>query len=159
LFAYQFFDIEPDVVALAKGLGNGFPIGAMLARKNVSTVLEPGNHASTFGGNPLATTCSKVVLTKMLKTNILKNVTEVGNYFKQKLAELKELNFKDIRGEGLMIGVEMNFPVKDIVNKCIENGLLIGSACKNVLRFVPPLIVEKKHIDEAIEILKKVLSS
>ncbi len=158
LFAYQHFGVEPDVACLAKGLGNGFPIGAMLAKEKAASAFEPGNHASTFGGNPLATVCAKVVLSELTEGNILKNVVEVGDYLKQKLNELKAEFpvIKEVRGYGLMQGIELDKPVKEIIAECQQNGLLLIGAGENVLRFIPPLIVTKEHVDEAIAVLRNV---
>lgn len=159
LFAYENFDVEPDVICLAKGLGNGIPIGAMMARANFADVLVAGNHASTFGGNPIATACANVVLDELLNKNILDNVNEVGEYLKNRLQDLqKKYDFiTDIRGKGLMLGVECSVDIQKILEDCRENGLLLISAGGNVIRMVPPLIISKSQIDEAIEILEKVL--
>jgi len=159
LFAYQLFDIKPDVVSLAKGLGGGFPIGAMLAIQSKADALQPGDHASTFGGNPLACTAGKVVLKKLLNEGVLKNVQKIGTYLKTKLIELQEKYeiIIDVRGHGLMLGIELNSPVKDIVKDCMEKGLLLIGAGENVIRFVPPLIIGKNEIDKGISILNEVL--
>ncbi|KKN18910.1 hypothetical protein LCGC14_0951060 [marine sediment metagenome] len=159
LFAYQLFGIEPDVVSLAKGLGGGFPIGAMLATQSKANAFKPGDHASTFGGNPLACTAGKVVLNKLLNDGVLENVQNQGNHLKKRLFELKDKyeEIKDVRGHGFMVGMELNCEVKEIVNKCMENGLLILGAGENVIRFVPPLIIGKEEIDEGIKILDEVL--
>ncbi|GAH38548.1 unnamed protein product, partial [marine sediment metagenome] len=113
LFAYQLFDIKPDVVSLAKGLGGGFPIGAMLATQSKADAFQPGDHASTFDGNPLACTAGKVVLKKLLYEGVLENVQQKGNYFKAKLIELQEKYeiIIDVRGHGLMLGIELNCSV------------------------------------------------
>jgi predicted acetylornithine/succinylornithine family transaminase len=160
LFAYQLFDIKPDVVSLAKGLGGGFPIGAMLAIQSKADAFQPGDHASTFGGNPLACTAGKVVLKKLLNEGVLENVQKVGAYLKTKLIELqKEYEMiTDVRGHGLMLGIELDCQVKDIVKDSMEKGLLILGAGENVIRFVPPLIIGKKDIDKGIEILNEVLT-
>ena len=159
LFAYQLFDIKPDVVSLAKGLGGGFPIGAMLATQSKADAFQPGDHASTFGGNPLACTAGKVVLNKLLYAGILENVKEQGLYLKKKLLELQEEYeiIIDVRGYGLMLGIELNCSVKDIVKECMEKGLLLLGAGENVIRFVPPLIIGKKEIDKGIVIINEVL--
>ena len=161
LFAYQLFGIEPDVVSLAKGLGGGFPIGAMLATQNKADAFKPGDHASTFGGNPLACTAGKVVVKKLLNDGVLENVQKQGKHLKKRLFELRDKYEKidDIRGYGLMVGMELKCGVKEIVNKCMENGLLILGAGENVIRFVPPLIITKEEIDEGIMILDNVLKN
>lgn len=159
LFAYQLFDVKPDVVSLAKGLGGGFPIGAMLAIQSKADAFQPGDHASTFGGNHLACTAGKVVLKKLLYEGVLENVQKQGKYLKEKLIELQEKYemIKDVRGYGLIRGIELNCVVKDIVKECMEKGLLLLGAGENVIRFVPPLIISKKEIDEGITILNDVL--
>ena len=159
LFAYQLFNIKPDVVSLAKGLGSGFPIGAMLATQSKADALQPGDHASTFGGNPLACTAGKVVLKKLLNEGVLENVQKIGRHLRAKLIELQEKYeiIIDVRGYGLILGIEFNCPVKDIVKECMEKGLLLLSAGENVIRFVPPLIIGKKEIDKGIGILNEVL--
>jgi len=159
LFAYQNFNVKPDIISLAKGLGGGFPIGAMMANQEKADAFEPGDHASTFGGNPLACEAAKVVLNELIEGNLLKNVNESGNYLIKKLNDLKkEFSFiEEIRGLGLLIGVEFEFETDEIINKCIDNGLLLVNAGKHVIRFLPPLSVKKEEIDEAIEIFSQVL--
>ena len=159
IFAYQLFNIKPDIVSLAKGLGGGFPIGAMLAVQSKAEAFQPGDHASTFGGNPLACTAGKTVLNKLLEKGVLENVRTQGKYLKDKLIELK-VKFEmiiDVRGYGLMLGMELNCSVKNIVVECMNKGLLLLGAGENVLRFVPPLIIGKSEIDEGLEILEGVL--
>ncbi|MHA1914662.1 MAG: acetylornithine/succinylornithine family transaminase [Promethearchaeota archaeon] len=159
LFAYQLFDVKPDVVSLAKGLGGGFPIGAMMAVQSKADAFQPGDHASTFGGNHLACTAGKVVIKKLLNNGVLENVQKQGSYLKAKLMDLQKKYelVKDVRGNGLMLGIELNCPVKDIVTICMEKGLLILGAGENVIRFVPPLIISKKEIDKGINVLESVL--
>lgn len=159
LFAYQAYGIEPDMVGMAKGLANGIPIGAVAAKGIASTILEAGDHASTFGGNPLACSAAKVVLTKLTKENLLQNVKDTGAYLKNKLSELVEKYkfVKEVRGLGLMIGLELTIPAKDILNKCMEKNLLLIGAGTNIIRFVPPLIITKTDVDKAITILDEIL--
>lgn len=159
LFAYEYFDVVPDVVCMAKGLGGGFPIGAILVKEEKAKGFEPGNHASTFGGNALASTASKYVLNKIINENILDNVKEQGSYLKSKLEQLKgKYDFiNDVRGIGLMLGMEFEFPVSDIINKAIDKGLLLLNSGQNIIRFVPPLIISKDEIDEGITILDSIL--
>ena len=131
----------------------------MLATQSKADAFQPGDHASTFGGNPLACTAGKVVLNKLLLEGVLKNVQKQGTYFKSKLIELQERYeiITDVRGYGLMLGIELNRPVKDVVKECMEKGLLILGAGENVIRFVPPLVIGKKEIDIGISILNLVL--
>ncbi len=157
LFCYENFDIEPDILTLAKGLGGGLPIGAALAKEEIAQCFSKGDHASTFGGNPIACACANAVLDEIENKDILKNVKENGKYLIKKLKEINCPNIKNIRGLGLMIGVEFDFEINSIIQKCLDKGLLIIGAGKNVIRFVPPLIINKKEIDEGIEILKNCL--
>lgn len=154
LFCYQNFDIEPDILTLAKGLGGGLPIGAALAKEKAAQCFAPGNHASTFGGNPVACACANAVLNEIESKDILQNVNKSGEYLIKKLKEINCPHIKDIRGMGLMAGLELDIEIAPIIKKCLENGLLIIGAGKNVIRFVPPLIINKDEIDEGIEILK-----
>ncbi len=158
LFAYQHFGVEPDIMVLAKGLGNGVPIGAILARKEVAEVFGPGTHASTFGGNPLSTAAGIATLKTLLKGNILQNCAEMGGYLKKRLEELKKkYNFiRDVRGMGLMLGIELEMSGREVVTLAREKGLLINCTSEKVLRLAPPLIVNKRQIDSAVEILDKV---
>lgn len=159
LFAYQHYGIEPDILCTAKGLANGLPIGAMMAKDFLASTFCPGDHASTFGGNPMVTECAKVVLNEIINNKLLDNVEITGKYLKEKLIELKQQFpfIKDVRGLGLMIGAEFTIHVSDIIANCQKEGLLLISAGKEVVRFVPPLIISKENIDDAINILKKVL--
>nr|2EH6_A Chain A, Acetylornithine aminotransferase [Aquifex aeolicus VF5]2EH6_B Chain B, Acetylornithine aminotransferase [Aquifex aeolicus VF5] len=151
-YAYQHFNLKPDVIALAKGLGGGVPIGAILAREEVAQSFTPGSHGSTFGGNPLACRAGTVVVDEVEK--LLPHVREVGNYFKEKL---KELGKGKVKGRGLMLGLELERECKDYVLKALEKGLLINCTAGKVLRFLPPLIIQKEHIDRAISVLREIL--
>ncbi len=155
LFGYQYFDVEPDIITSAKGLGGGVPIGATIAKKEVASALSPGTHGSTFGGNYLATVSALVVLKEVLKEEFLEKVRENGEYLKEKLRKFGY----PIKGLGLMVGMELpeEISVKDVVRKALDKGLIVGSAGKNTLRFVPPLIIKKEEIDDGIDILTKIL--
>jgi acetylornithine aminotransferase/acetylornithine/N-succinyldiaminopimelate aminotransferase len=155
LFAYQHYDIEPDIISLAKGLGGGVPIGAIIAKDEIAKSFVPGTHASTFGGNYLATVAAKVVLEEILSDGFLDKVIENGEYLKDRL---KTFGYP-VKGLGLMIGMDLpaEIPAKEIMKKALENGLIIGTAGKNTLRFVPPLIIQKDDIDLALNILEKIL--
>lgn len=159
LFAYQTFGVVPDAVCTAKGIAGGIPMGLMTATQKLSDSFKPGDHASTFGGNPLAASAGNVVIDELLD-GLLDNVKKNGTYLTEKLNVLKEKYsiITDVRGIGFMQGIELSVPVADIIKQTIENGLLLVNAGKNVIRFVPSLIAEKEHIDEAMEILDKVLS-
>ncbi|MCK4401889.1 aspartate aminotransferase family protein [bacterium] len=156
LFAYEHYNIEPDMITLAKSLGSGLPIGALIAKDKTNSGFEPGDHASTFGGNPLCCAAALTTLKIILKNNFSQHAWKMGAYFKNKLEALKKKYsfIREIRGIGLMIGVELDFECKEIVEKCQKAGLLINCASDNVLRFLPPFIVSEKDIDKAVNILK-----
>ncbi|HNV64832.1 MAG TPA: acetylornithine transaminase [Smithellaceae bacterium] len=159
LFAYEHAGIEPDIMTLAKALGNGFPVGAMLATDKIAESFAPGNHASTFGGNPLAMAAALATLEIMLQEGILDNCRKTGDYF---LKELKKLEKKhalinDVRGKGLMLAVTLNMEAAEIVRECMQKGLLINSTGGKTLRFVPPLIITNKDVDQAVDILNEVM--
>ncbi len=159
LFAYESSGVAPDIMTLAKALGNGFPVGAMLATDRVAASFTPGSHASTFGGNPLAMSAGLAVMDALLNRGVLDNGRAMGIYFQEKLENLKkEFSFvREVRGKGLMIGVELSIEGADIVKGCMERGLLLNCTCGNVLRFVPPLIITKGDIDHAVDILEEVM--
>lgn len=160
LFAYQHYGVEPDVMTLAKALGNGVPIGAIVANEKAADVLKPGLHASTFGGNPLSTAAGIAVMEEVLKPGFLEEVEEKGSYLKKRLEEIVEEfpNLLDgVRGKGLMLGVVCKVSCGDIVMTALERGLIINCTAGNVLRFVPPLIITKEEMDYGLEILRGVL--
>ena len=161
LFAYEESGIKPDMMTLAKALGNGFPVGAMLATDKVASSFVPGNHASTFGGNPLGMAAGVAVMNSLLQDGVLENCNEVGSYFLKKLEELKKKHsiINEVRGKGLIIGVELSIPGEDIVKEAMEKGVLINCTNGNILRFVPPLIIDKKDVDYVIDILDEVIVS
>ena len=159
-FAYDKFGVKPDVVTLAKGLAGGVPIGAFITSDKIADVLHAGDHGSTFGGNPLACAAADVVLAIVGNEAFLKHVEEMGDYMKSRLEAIKAkfpTLVKEVRGVGLILGMEINKPGRGIVNACLEKGSIINCTAGNVLRFVPPLIVEKEHIDEVCDILEAVL--
>jgi acetylornithine/N-succinyldiaminopimelate aminotransferase len=159
LFACEQEEVVPDMITLAKALGNGFPIGALLAAKEVAEAFVPGSHGSTFGGNPLATAAGIAVLETIFDEEILNNCSRVGEYFGGRLTELKAKNdrIREVRGKGLIIAVELTVPGADVVLECMKRGLLINCTGGNVLRFVPPLILTKTDVDKALGILSEVL--
>lgn len=159
LFAHQLFGVQPDIITLAKGLGGGLPIGAMAVVESIASILKPGDHASTFGGNYLSCVSGVVVLKELLENHLLTQISENGNYLKAKLLHLmkKTSLITHVRGFGLMQGIELSISPKSIISQCIEQGLLLVGAGKNVIRFVPPLIVSKSEIDQALEILEDCL--
>jgi len=152
-FAYEWAGIEPDILATAKGLGGGFPIGACLAKAEAAKGMTVGTHGSTFGGNPLATTVGKAVLDAVLEDGFLDRVARTGLLFKQRLAEIKDRHpavIAEVRGEGLLLGVRAVVPVSDLVVACREQGLLTVPAGENVARLLPPLIINETEVGEAM---------
>ena len=159
LFAYEHFGVDPDIMTLAKALGNGLPIGAMLAKEFVAAAFVPGSHASTFGGTPLVTAASLCVMKTLDQENIIGHCAEVGQYFKERLLELKRRHDSvvDVRGLGLLLGMELNTDGLALVQACMEKGFVINCVQGNTLRFVPPLIVQKVEIDQLIHCLDEIL--
>ena len=154
-FAWQYYGIKPDIFTLAKAIANGLPLGAVVADKKVAEVFNYGDHGSTFGGNPVS--CAAAVATlKLITPKLLKDITDKSKYFVKKLNELKKKFscIKEVRNLGLLVGVELDFAGKDIVEFCIAKGLLINCTQGNVLRFLPPFVITKKDIDKAIKILE-----
>jgi acetylornithine/N-succinyldiaminopimelate aminotransferase len=161
LFGYQHSGIEPDIFTLAKGLAGGVPIGALCAKEFVAQAFAPGDHGSTFGGNPLACAAGLAVMKTILEEDLPGKAMLMGNYFKEKLANLKSKHsiIKEVRGKGLIIGVELNEEkAVEIKNECFKKGYLVGSVGKSVLRMLPPLIVRKDDIDGFICTLDNILS-
>lgn len=160
LFAYEHWGIQPDIVTLAKGLGGGLPIGAMIAKKPVADAFVPGSHASTFGGNPFVTTVALTVLTEILDSRLPERAAKIGAYLLERLQQLavRYPFVKEARGKGLMLALELTMPARPIVERCLDRGLLILVAGDQVLRFVPPLIISEAEADEAIGILDPVLA-
>ncbi len=159
LFAYQNYGITPDIITLAKALGGGLPIGCMIVRKEIADTLTAGMHASTFGGGPVVAKTALAVLRAVHKEKMLHNAKKMGEYLLLLLCALKDRYeiIKDVRGQGLMLGVELNISGKGIVDKCIEKGLLINCTHDKVLRLMPALNITKKEIDRAIRILDEAL--
>ncbi len=161
LFSYQHFDVEPDIFTLAKALGGGFPIGALCAKEHVAKAFEPGDHGSTFGGNPLACSAALASLEIILEENLVENSEKMGEYFIEKLSELSnKYDFiKEVRGKGLMIAVEFSIEkAAEIKNKCFDNGYLIGNVGNNIIRILPPLIISKEDIYKMVSMLDNILS-
>jgi acetylornithine/N-succinyldiaminopimelate aminotransferase len=161
LFCYEHYGILPDMMTLAKSLGGGFPIGAMIASDKLVDVLKPGMHASTFGGSPVVCAAANAVLDAIEKDRLLANANRMGNYIVKGLNKLKK-RFPDIidciRNKALMIGVELNVEGAKIVERCLEKGLLINCTQGNVLRIMPPITVNKSEANKALRILSEVIS-
>jgi len=160
LFAYQQYGVEPDIMALAKGIGSGVPIGAFLAKEHAS-VFVPGDHGSTFGGNPLACAAACATMKYIIDNDIAGKAGRVGKYFMSRLERLKhQFNFiTQVRGQGLLIALEFSDEIaKEIAAACLAKGLLVNIVKANALRFIPPLVISEKEIDKAIDILESALS-
>jgi len=160
LFAYEQAGIEPDILTLAKGLGNGVPIGAFLAKERAA-VFEPGDHGSTFGGNPLACSAALATLSVLVEQEIPQHAAEMGDYLRQRLQELQATQclITEVRGRGLLIAIELGAEVaQEATRLCLEEGLLVNPVKPTALRFMPPLIVTRDQVDQAVEILTRVLS-
>lgn len=158
-FAFQYSGITPDVVTLAKGLGSGVPIGACLAKGIAANVFKPGNHASTFGGNPLACSAALTTLEVIEKEDLLRNAMEVGDFmrslFKAQLADLPEVI--EIRGQGLMIGIELSKPCGELVKEALKKGLLINVTSDKVVRLLPPLVIQRSEAEQVVNILSPIV--
>ena len=157
MFAYQNFNIEPDIITCAKALGCGVPVGAFAAVEKVAKAFKPGDHGTTYGGNPFVAAAISKVFDLFESLKVLEHVNEIAPYLTQKLDELADKHKVIVahRGIGLMQGLEFSVPVKDIVKKAMDSGLILIAAGTNIIRFVPPLIIKKEHIDKMIEILDK----
>ncbi len=161
LFAHEHFGVIPDIMTLAKALGNGFPIGAMLATEKVASAFTPGAHATTFGGSPLAAAVALKVLQILEEEGILHKVVERGDYLATRLEGLKEKHraVEAVRGKGLMVGVELAGPGAEVVAACMERGYLINCIQDNVLRLAPPLVISREEIDGLVRCLDEVLDT
>ena len=161
-FAFEHAKIKPDIVPIAKGIGGGFPIGAVLVNKKVASGMKPGTHGSTFGGNPLAMSAGNAVMDVMFKKGFLANVNKNGSYFIKELNKIKE-NYpkiiKEVRGKGLLVGLCLHKDQTNFVKKLLDNKLLTIRAAENVVRLLPPLNVTRKEINLALEIINKVCNN
>ena len=158
LFAYEQDGVEPDMLTLAKSLAGGVPIGALLIKKGIADSFKPGDHASTFGGNPLATAAGVAALTTLLEERMLENCQRMGDYFFAKLEEIKRRFpfVKEVRGKGLILGMELSIDGSSIVHDMLKKNILINCTMGNVLRFLPPLIVTQEEIDRVVKALEEV---
>ena len=158
-FAFEKSKVKPDIVPIAKGIGGGFPIGAVLMTKKVAKCMTPGSHGSTFGGNPLAMSVGNAVLDQIFKKGFLSNIKKLSNYFHSELNKIQKQFpkiIKEVRGVGYLIGLQLFFDQTKFIQKLMDNKLLTIRAAENVVRILPPLNVKKKEIDQAIKIIKKV---
>lgn len=159
MFAYEHFDLDPDIITLAKGLGSGVPIGAILAKEEVANILVPGDHGSTFGGNPLACAAALANLEVILEENLLENTEQVGTYLLNQIAGLSKnyKTIKEVRGIGLMIGIDFKPQCRSLALNLMKKGLLVSCTALHVIRLVPPLILTRDEADQIVSILKEVL--
>ncbi|HEX5410443.1 MAG TPA: aspartate aminotransferase family protein [Terriglobia bacterium] len=160
-FAYQQIGLQPDIVLVAKPLAGGLPLAAILAREEVAQAFHPGMHGTTFGGGPLQGRLALKFLEILQRPEFLEHVREVGSYFKDQLSNLQhELPvIRQIRGQGLMLAAELSIPGKEIVQQGVEAGVLFNCTQENVLRFLPPLVIKRQHVDQLIEVLRSILIS
>jgi acetylornithine/N-succinyldiaminopimelate aminotransferase len=162
-FAYQHYGILPDVTTLAKPIANGIPMGAMLCTNNAAQAISPGMHGTTFGGGPLACAVAIAVIDTIKKENLLQHIQDTGEYFREQLAKLAARHdcIVDVRGIGLMLGVELNSAelAKQVTAQLMERGIIINRTSETVLRFLPPFILERKHIDTAIKALDETITA
>jgi len=161
MFAYQHYNIEPDILTLAKPIAGGLPLGALIAKEKVASVFKPGDHGTTFGGNPVACATALAFLEVLQEDNLLTECQQKGEYFKKRLEELKTKYpdlVKEVRVIGLMAGLEVAQEGSTIVQKMLDEGILINCTAEKVLRFLPPLIVEKNEIDLLIRALDEAIS-
>jgi len=158
-FAFEHAKIKPDIVPIAKGIGGGFPVGAVLVNKKVASGMKPGTHGSTFGGNPLAMSAGNAVMDVILKKGFLRNVTKNGKYFFSELNKLKDKYpkiIKEVRGKGLLLGLCLYKDQTNFIKKLLNNKLLTVRAGENVVRLLPPLNVTKQEINLGLKIIDKV---
>lgn len=160
LFAYEQLGVEPDIMTLAKGLGGGMPIGACLAKDAVASVFTAGTHASTFGGNPLACAAGLAVCQVLIEGRILDQARRMGEYLVKGLADVKDRHrvVRDVRGRGLLQGMELDIDAKAVVADCLSRGVLVNATSERVLRFVPPLIITQREIDRVLEVLSAIFN-
>lgn len=161
LFAHEQYDVTPDIMTLAKALGNGIPIGAMLATEDAATGFDFGSHASTFGGNPFATAVALKVVDIIGNPVFLTRVTEIGEYFKERLRQLKKKHQRvvDVRGKGLLVGLEIDKDAASFVVELMKKGFIVNGIQDKVIRFAPPLIIEKTDIDRLVDTLESLLEA
>ena len=160
-FAYQHAGVVPDIVTLAKGMGGGVPIGAIVARGEIAAAFQPGTHGSTFAGNPLVCAAALAVMQAIAEEGLVDRAAEMGTYLMARLGELAKAHpvITEVRGRGLMVAIELGIPSEPVVAACLARGLLVNNVQPKAIRFVPPLIVERGDIDEAIVILGSALSA
>ncbi len=157
MFAFQHEGIKPDILCMAKAMGSGLPIGAFAAKDSIAKSFSPGDHASTFGGSPLVCSAAIETLKILKKKKLAQYSAKMGNYLMKELKKIRSSGIKEVRGKGLLVGIELNSPARPYCEKLIKKGLLVSPTSEKVMRLSPPLTVSKKELDMAINILKKVL--
>ncbi len=159
MFACEHWGVTPDIMCLAKSVAGGLPLGVTIAKENIMSAFKVGEHSSTFSGNPLVCAAACAAIDVMVEERLTERAAKLGKYFKEKLEELqaKHKIVRDVRGLGLMIGMELRFDVLNILLKSIDKGVLILDAGRNILRFLPPLVIEKEHIDRVVTVLDAIL--
>ena len=159
IFAFQTFGVKPDIVAIAKPIAAGLPLGAFLAREELASAISPGQHGTTFGGGPLACRVALEYLAIIEDEKLLENVSRVGAYLTEQLRSLAGRNpaVQEVRGRGLIQGLQLTIPARPIVEQALAEGVLFNSTQDTVLRFLPPFLLEEKHVDKGIRVLKKLL--
>lgn len=159
LFGYEHYGIKPDVFTLAKGLGGGVPIGALVAKGEVAETFKPGEHASTFGGNPLASAAAIAALSVIIEENLAQEAARKGEYLKARFEEMKKKfsTIVNVRGMGLLIGIELSLSAGPVQDKCLEQGVIVNTVQNNVVRLVPPLNISYEDIDKGIAVIEKAL--
>ncbi len=158
LWAHEWANVKPDIMALAKPLAGGLPIGAVLTTEAVAHAMHAGEHGTTFGGGPMVTSVAHYVLNRISESKFLAHVQETGNYLMERLSEINSPHIKQVRGRGLMVGVELDMNAQPVLNRGYDHGLLLIKARERVVRFVPPLIIEKNQVDEMVDKFSKVLA-
>jgi acetylornithine/succinyldiaminopimelate/putrescine aminotransferase len=159
IFAFQSFDVMPDIIAIAKPIAAGLPLGAFIAKEEFATAISPGQHGTTFGGGPLACRVALEFLAIVEEEKLLENVSKVGAYLHQQLEEVVEKRgaAKGVRGRGFIQGIQLGIPARPIVDAALDEGVLFNSTQDTVVRFLPPFLMEEKHVDKGIRVLKKLL--
>ena len=159
MFACEYWEVTPDIMCLGKSIAGGLPMGVTIAREEIASSLEVGEHTSTFGGNPVVCAAASATIELILKEKLPERAAKLGHYFLDKLRELqfKYRVIREVRGLGLMIGVELKIEVLNVILEAIQKGVLILDAGKNVLRFLPPLVITEKHIDRVVAVLEEIL--
>jgi acetylornithine/N-succinyldiaminopimelate aminotransferase len=157
IFAYQNYDIEPDIITMGKGLGGGLPLSCVAVKEKIFKILEIGDHGTTMGGNPVACAAGNVVFDTISKKYFLEQIKEKGEYFLKKLKTIKTEKIKDVRGLGLLIGIELNENASKYVELGLKYGIILNSVKPTIIRIVPPLIISKKEIDKSVEIIIRIL--